>query len=472
MEKLLQLYTDINVAPLNMGINMEGWTNKWISNICGIESFGTAGTIVNDHRLEFAFGPSFFTAHKNIEKKLLEGTMPLKEAIDKSIEIGENLLKIFWVQKDKIESFNKEELASIFKHFFEQGGLLCTYGYLAPMTDFPELFLSNMLETILEKRDAKKEVVFLSQTSRKRPLVIAKEELLKTIIRGGNIKDWLDKWYWLEFGHFGPGYSIGHIREENSEYINDNNLAKEELRRIIAENVNLQNKQEERFKELDLNRQELSFFHQAQDISFLKAYRTDIINCINALFDIVFDICSIRNNISKEALRYLTKEELLAVILERTKIDESKILERKHSTIFLSNDNGVKVLVGAEAIKYIKENIEIPKQEGIADEIRGKVAFPGYVKGPVKIINSKEDLEKIEEGDILIAVQTTPELLPAMKKATAFVTDIGGITCHAAIVSREMKKPCIVGTKIATQILKDGDMVEVDADKGVVRIIK
>lgn len=67
---------------------------------------------------------------------------------------------------------------------------------------------------------------------------------------------------------------------------------------------------------------------------------------------------------------------------------------------------------------------------------------------------------------------TSPWYLPAMKKATAIVTDEGGITCHAAIVSRELKKPCIIGTKIATKVLKDGDLVEVDANKGIVRIIK
>ena len=67
---------------------------------------------------------------------------------------------------------------------------------------------------------------------------------------------------------------------------------------------------------------------------------------------------------------------------------------------------------------------------------------------------------------------TTPDFVPAMKKASAFITDEGGITCHAVIIAREMKKPCIIGTKIATQILKDGDLVEVDADNGVVRILE
>jgi pyruvate,water dikinase len=80
-------------------------------------------------------------------------------------------------------------------------------------------------------------------------------------------------------------------------------------------------------------------------------------------------------------------------------------------------------------------------------------------------------LNKVREGDVLVAPMTTPWYLPAMKKAGAFITDEGGITCHAAVVAREFKKPCIIGTKDATKILKDGMKIEVDADKGIVRII-
>jgi pyruvate,water dikinase len=66
---------------------------------------------------------------------------------------------------------------------------------------------------------------------------------------------------------------------------------------------------------------------------------------------------------------------------------------------------------------------------------------------------------------------TVPDLVSAMKRAAAIVTDEGGVTCHAAIISRELKKPCIIGTKVATKVFKDGDLVEVDANKGIVRII-
>ena len=82
------------------------------------------------------------------------------------------------------------------------------------------------------------------------------------------------------------------------------------------------------------------------------------------------------------------------------------------------------------------------------------------------------DTVEINEGDILVTGMTNPQIIPMLKKASAIVTDEGGIICHAAIISRELKKPCIVGTKNATQILKDGDLVEVDANNGIVRIIK
>ena len=96
----------------------------------------------------------------------------------------------------------------------------------------------------------------------------------------------------------------------------------------------------------------------------------------------------------------------------------------------------------------------------------------GKVKGIVKIVLELSDMKKVQKGDILVSNETTPDLLPAMERATAFVTDEGGLSCHAAIVSREMKKPCIVGTKIATKFLKDGDLIEVDANKGIVKILK
>jgi pyruvate,water dikinase len=121
-----------------------------------------------------------------------------------------------------------------------------------------------------------------------------------------------------------------------------------------------------------------------------------------------------------------------------------------------------------------KFNIKLEKivKNDSIKEFKGQSAFKGIVRGVVKIVYGARQINKVKTGDIIVAPMTLPDILPAMKKAIAFVTDEGGVVCHAAIIAREMKKPCIVGTKIATQVLKDGDLVEVDANKGIVKILK
>ena len=91
--------------------------------------------------------------------------------------------------------------------------------------------------------------------------------------------------------------------------------------------------------------------------------------------------------------------------------------------------------------------------------------------GTVKVVNNVNDLNKVKNGDVMVTFMTAPNFLPAMRLAGAFVTNEGGLTCHAAIVAREMRKPCVIGTKIATKVFKDGDRVEVDADRGIVKKI-
>src|SRR6185369_9008788 len=103
------------------------------------------------------------------------------------------------------------------------------------------------------------------------------------------------------------------------------------------------------------------------------------------------------------------------------------------------------------------------------NEFSGQTAQPGFARGMVKIIFRAKDIPKMNKGDILVSIATDPDVVPAMKKAGAIVTEQGGITSHAAIVSRELGIPCVIGTKIATKIFKDGDMVEVDANKGIIK---
>lgn len=112
---------------------------------------------------------------------------------------------------------------------------------------------------------------------------------------------------------------------------------------------------------------------------------------------------------------------------------------------------------------------EVSKEpEKLNPLVKGLAASPGIGRGKVKMIKDVSEINLIEEGDILVTGMTNPDMVPAMRKSAGVVTDEGGRTCHAAIVSRELGVPCIVGSKEATKVLKDGQMVTVDATRGVV----
>jgi phosphohistidine swiveling domain-containing protein len=134
--------------------------------------------------------------------------------------------------------------------------------------------------------------------------------------------------------------------------------------------------------------------------------------------------------------------------------------------------NSFNFLADNKAREWLKTEGLVEEEKTKTDSIKGTVASHGKVTGKVKVIRLntwREDIAKVNKGDILVSVSTKPDYIVAMEKASAFITDEGGLTAHAAIVAREMKKPCIVGTGNSTKVLNDNDLVEVDAENGVIR---
>ncbi len=118
------------------------------------------------------------------------------------------------------------------------------------------------------------------------------------------------------------------------------------------------------------------------------------------------------------------------------------------------------------------DNVDEPTSSDNATDldviVKGLGASPGMAAGSVKVIFDLDELDKIEDGDIMVTAMTTPDMVPAMKKSAGIVTDEGGVTCHASIISRELGIPCVVGTGEATSTLKDSQEVTVDGKKGLV----
>jgi phosphohistidine swiveling domain-containing protein len=168
-----------------------------------------------------------------------------------------------------------------------------------------------------------------------------------------------------------------------------------------------------------------------------------------------------------DSLLFALPPEIEAFLQGRKKLNEKLYLERERHSSIITERGHIKILAGRES-EELEIKITSNKKEK-EERLFGSGASSGVVRGEVKVVHSIRDLSKVAQGDILVAPMAIPSYLTAMKKAAAFVTDEGSLFCHAAIVAREMGKPCIVGTQRATRVFKDGDFVEVDGSKGIIR---
>jgi len=198
--------------------------------------------------------------------------------------------------------------------------------------------------------------------------------------------------------------------------------------------------------------------------------------CIHSHFNFLFDflyktfkLIARENKISFKQAMMLKKKEIIPA-LKNGKINVDILNKRLKGGVFVRSKDSErwKFLTGQD-YTFWKNKIEKIKN---IKEIQGNIAFKGRVKGLVKKHLSLVKGAKIKKNEVIVCGMTNPQIVPFLKNAVAIVTDEGGITCHAAIISRELKKPCIIGTRMATKLLNDGDEVEVNANKGIIKILK
>lgn len=164
----------------------------------------------------------------------------------------------------------------------------------------------------------------------------------------------------------------------------------------------------------------------------------------------------------------MTREELMGY-LKNEILPSKKELKLRYAGSALVFHKGKRLLlIGKDATTV--ENLVV-KSNAKTKFIKGVSACRGVVRGRVKIVFDPSKTRNYPENSILVTGMTRPEYLALIKKSLAIITDAGGMLSHAAIIARELKIPTIVGTETATKVLKDGDMVEVDADKGIIKIL-
>lgn len=181
----------------------------------------------------------------------------------------------------------------------------------------------------------------------------------------------------------------------------------------------------------------------------------------------VFEEVAKRLGITLSEALFLNEKEIPNLLFGKIKLPDLK--QRINNSAYICSNGGIYLFTDQKSLKKIDSALT---QKEKTVELKGVGVSPGIAKGSISVILSNNDFSKFKQGEILVTSATRPDFVPLMRKASAIITDEGGILSHAAIVSRELKKPCVVGTKNATRVLKDGYLVEVDANKGIVKIIK
>ncbi len=281
-----------------------------------------------------------------------------------------------------------------------------------------------------------------------------------------NIKKHGEEYYWIPWDYLGTKlYDEKYFITEIKNYLQSDKNIKEEFSQLKNYHKELKKKQ----YSIKISKKLFRLFQDLQQLAILQDIRKEVCTESHIYYQLyLLQEISSRTKIPRDLLIFMLEEEVKKS-LEGKKFDIDKLRERKILSVLTKDESGYQLFLGKEALKFRDQYTPIIKD---MKEIKGQAASPGIVKGIVRILIGFRNIDNVQNGDVLVTTMTTPDYLPAMKKAVAFVTDEGGITCHASIVAREMKKPCIIGTKTATKILKDGDLVEVDADNGIVRILK
>ncbi len=382
-----------------------------------------------------------------IEKEIEKDYDAVTEYIKKTQATGN-----VWVNFAKKIKVNKktpsEKLFSLHKKFFELGR-----PYLAELwrsfyfADAVGIMFENKLKQNLKENDIQKAILFYSKRSKK----VFIDDILDYFKKENNLKkraDFIKKNFLWIFSQ--DPYSPPVTEKEIADYVS----AKIENNTNNSINLNFP---------ADI----VKFAKVYQDALYLKDHRDEYRRKTYYYIQSLIEETIRRLNVGRDDLWYVRPDELK--LLETDRDNFFGEIERRKKAYILEINNGEASLVsGSTAF----QNFLNKKTDEKIDTIKGTIGAGGVQKGTVQLIKSRADVKNFREGKILVAVTTNPEYISAMQRAIAFVTDEGGITCHAAIIAREFKKPCVVGTKIATQVLKDGDLVEVDADKGIVKILK
>lgn len=205
-------------------------------------------------------------------------------------------------------------------------------------------------------------------------------------------------------------------------------------------------------------------------IEMKDSYKFNVNIIIKLLDSNLFEMLSKKYSIKdiKEIKNY-SFEEIINLISKNEKVKEEILQARKKRYVMIGGLQKPLILYGKDADSYESQHLKINTSISI---LKGRTACKGNAKGKAIIVLGHKHFNLINNGDIIVVRNTSPDYTPILKKVSAVIAEDGGLTAHVSVISRELNIPCIVGVQHATSIITNGDMLEVDADNGIIKILK
>lgn len=398
----------------------------------------------------------------SLNKKYVSHVIRLEKYEKEFIENGTNYVSICKkISKLKFEKLNKEKLIDLYLEYQEK---LFRYSVFAWTSFILNNFVAERAISILEKylegktEDEKQDILdSLFQPIKKAAALKLQDEVEKEKGKFAK-KDFKllhEKYQWLSCLDL---HNAPLTESQFESFIKDFRVKTPKKQTSFGKFA----------EKLKISKKDLEYLLMAKRFVYIKDARDDYRR--QGIFEILpfFSELAKRLDLQPKDISFLQSSEVVEFIREKPSNLKSIVASRKKGFVLYLARQNKPICLQSEKAKEAIRLFKLPRKTKKGKVIHGTVASRGLAKGKAAIVKGVKDLKKVEEGNILVAITTHPDYTITMHKAAAIVTDEGGLTCHAAIVSRELGIPCVVGTRVATKTLKDGDKIIVDANRGII----
>ncbi len=409
-------------------------------------------------------GAKFFEVVKKNPKLLFNVLDKVNFAAEMIFGLGKK-----WENVD-VNKLTNRQLLDYHRTIFKWDAPLWRNGQVPNLLELHNSFLSEHIKLIVKKNfpQSEQELFKIITTPTYNSVTEQQDhDFLKLVKKRSNklvVKHW-KKYTWMNYGWSGPAFNYDYFLKNYKKALNNRLVVKKIQAKIHAKEVILKEQKKLLTKFMPKDK-ELVVLLRA--ILEQKSRRVDAHSLTYFWAEKIMKEIGSRVGLSLNQMRMVAPNEVPR-LFKKINIDE--INQEYNRVLYWYENSKLSKFSGSVANKKLNYVIKrLPKVE-IVKQLVGELAYSGKVSGRVRIILDIREKGRFKQGEVLVTRMTDPSYMSIMKIAKAVVTDVGGITCHAAIVARELGIPCIIGTKFATKVFKDGDVVEVDANNGIIRKI-